>query len=816
MVWLPYLPIEKELIQMKISYSWLKEFIEFKHSPEEIAVLLTGSGLEVESVEKHDLVEGGLSGIVIGEVLTCEKHPDADKLSKTTVDIGAGQVVPIVCGAPNVAAGQKVVVATIGATMYPKGHEPFKIKKSKIRGEASEGMICAEDELGLGNSHDGILVLDTQLPNGTPAAEYFSLESDYVLEIGLTPNRGDAASHFGVARDLKALINSPIELKDFAIKPASQKVAFNVEVQNPEACLRYCGVVITGITVSESPEWLKNRLLAIGLSPINNVVDITNYILHDLGQPLHAFDLEKVKGNKIVVRNTEPGSQFTTLDGVNRTLVGTDLVIANAEEAMCLAGVFGGKDSGVSDSSKAIFLESACFSPDAVRKSSTVHGIKTDSSFRFERGTDPQMPPYALAKAVALITELAGGEVASEVFDIYPTQVELAKVSTSLARINKLIGKEIPAETVLSILSNLDIKVLTNTSDLLELEIPAYRTDVKREADIVEEVIRIYGYDNIEIPEKISTDFLADFPANDPDKIKSIIGQLLSSNGFNEILTNSLTKPEYSNLLKLQETDVVVLNKLSEDLGVMRQSLLFSGLEVINYNTNRKQKDLRLFEFGKVYSKAEQGYKESERLVLLIAGNKSSESWSEKSQSADFYNLKADVHRVLEKLNMLPDASDLANKEELKYGLTYKLRGTEIVSFGLVKEKLAKAIDIKQAVWYAEFNIEFLIKKYKSTVKFEEVSKFPEVRRDLSLVLDKNVTFDQIRILAESKERKLLKSMNTFDVYEGQHIGEGKKSYSISFMLQDKDKTLTDAVIDQTMDKLIALFEKELGAIIRK
>jgi len=801
---------------MKISYSWLKDFIEFNQSPEEVAALLTGSGLEVEAVEQHDLVEGGLSGIVIGEVLTCEKHPDADKLSKTTVDIGGGQIVPIVCGAPNVAAGQKVIVATTGATMYPKGQEPFKIKKSKIRGEVSEGMICAEDELGLGNSHDGILVLDTQLPNGTPAAEYFSLASDYVLEIGLTPNRGDAASHFGVARDLKALINSPVVLKDFAIQSTSANGDFKVEVQNPQACIRYCGVVISGITISESPEWLKNRLLAIGLSPINNVVDITNYILHDLGQPLHAFDLDKVIGNKIIVRNAEQNSPFTTLDGVNRKLVNTDLVIANTNEAMCLAGVFGGKDSGVSNTTKGIFLESACFSPDAVRKSSTVHGIKTDSSFRFERGTDPNMPPYALAKAVSMVLELAGGEINSEVFDIYPNKVELAKVTTSYSRINKLIGKEISAETILSILKNLDIKVLPSESDLLELEIPAYRIDVKREADIIEEIIRIYGYDNIEIPEKISTDFLADFPANDPDKIKSKIGQLLASIGFSEILTNSLTKPEYSNLLKIQDSDVVILNKLSEDLGVMRQSLLFSGLEVINYNLNRKQKDLGLFEFGKIYTKTEEGYKESDKLVLFIAGNKSHETWNEKSQSTDFYDLKSVVHRILEKINMLPDSSELANKEELKYGLTYKLRGTEIVNFGLIKEKLAKTVDIKQAVWYAEFNIEFLIKKYKSVVKFEEVSKFPEVRRDLSLVLDKNITFDQIRVLAESKERKLLKSMNTFDVYEGPHIGEGKKSYSISFMLQDKDKTLTDILIDQTMDKLVALFEKELGAIIRK
>lgn len=801
---------------MKISYNWLKEFIAINESPEEVAALLTGSGLEVEGIEEFEQVPGGLKGLVIGEVLSCEKHPAADRLSLTKVNLGEAGIVPIVCGAPNVAAGQKVVVATVGTTLYPSGHEPFKIKKSKIRGEASEGMICAEDEIGLGASHDGILVLDTDLPAGTPAAEFFNLESDIVFEIGLTPNRGDATSHFGVSRDLKALLNRPLTFREFSVELPENKQPFSVEVQNTQACLRYCGVTISGLKVEPSPKWLQTRIASIGLSPINNVVDITNYILHDLGQPLHAFDLDRVKGNKITVRNADEGAKFKTLDGEERTLKNFDLVIANEEEPMCLAGVFGGMDSGVSDTTTSIFLESACFSPDSVRKTSTWHSIKTDSSFRFERGTDPEMPLKALKKAVALITEIAGGELTSEIFDLYLNEVPESLVETSFTRIWDLIGKEIPSQRIIEILENLDIRVLKNEPEKLLVSVPAYRTDVKREADIVEEIIRIYGYDNIEIPDKISTNFLADFPEKDKDKMKAILGQVLSSIGFSEIITNSLTKPEYASSLGIMEGQINILNKLSEDLGVMRQSLLFSGLEVVQYNINRKQKDLKFFEFGKTYHKDDQKYSETEYLSLFVTGNKIGESWAEKSEEVSFYDLKTVVHSILAKLNIQNISSETINNQTFKYGLTYTLNNKVLVSFGLLQNKVLKVAGIKQDVWYAEFNSDILYRKYYAGVEYEEVSKFPEVRRDLSLVIDKSVTFEQISKLAEEKERKLLQSVNAFDVFEGKNIGEGKKSYSICFILQDKEKTLTDKVIDKTMEKFIKAFEEELGAIIRK
>lgn len=801
---------------MKISYSWLKEFIDLQESPAEIGALLTGSGLEVENVEKHELIEGGLEGLVIGEVITCEKHPDADKLSKTTVNVGNGVVVPIVCGAPNVAVGQKVIVATVGATLYPKGHDPFKIKKAKIRGEVSEGMICAEDEIGLGDGHDGIMVLSTDLPAGTPAARYFGLEPDYIFEIGLTPNRGDAASHYGVARDLKALLKRELRKPDHTIVNAEATIPFSVEVDNNEACIRYSGVVVSGIQVASSPEWLQSKIRAIGLAPINNIVDITNYILHDLGQPLHAFDLDKITGKKIVVRNAKQGEKLVTLDGVNRSLNTCDLVIANEKEPMCIAGVFGGQESGVSDTTTAIFLESACFFPDSIRKTSMDHALKTDSSFRFERGTDPEMPVYAMAKAVAMIMEIAGGKVASPVYDIYPSKVAKAVVQTSYERISMLVGKEIPNEEIKTILTNLDIRICGEEGDRLELEIPAYRIDVKREADVIEEIIRIYGYDNIEISDRISAGYLADFPDSDTDKIKSSLGETLAACGFSEIITNSLTKPEYALHLGIKEGQVEILNKLSEDLGVLRQSLLFSGLEVVQYNINRKQKDLKLFEFGKTYFKAEQGYREYEKLVLFITGSVHSESWADKQVPAGFYNLKAEVHKVLDKMNMRGFSSETVQNQVMKYGLTYKLNGKELVSFGLVHDKVLKVADIRQAVWYAEFDTELLYKMYNADLVYSEVSKFPEVRRDLSLIIDQSINFAKIKALAEQKERKLLQSVNVFDVYEGSNIGEGKKSYSISFSLLDKEKTLTDPVIDKTMEKLIMAFETELGAVIRK
>lgn len=804
---------------MKISYNWLKQHIDLTESPEDISAKLTRAGLEVESIEEYESVKGGLKGLVIGQVLTCEKHPGADKLSKTTVDVGNGTILPIVCGAPNVAAGQKVIVALVGTTMYPASGEPFKISKAKIRGEVSEGMICAEDEIGLGTSHEGIMVLDTLLTLGTPAAAYFKIENDFILEIGLTPNRADAASHLGVARDLKALLRrelkgEKLEVKSLEIQKSS--VSIEVIVENLEACPRYAGLTISGITVKESPDWLKNRLKAIGLNPINNVVDVTNYILHDLGQPLHAFDLQKIKGNKVIVKTLPKDTEFVTLDGIKRKLSEKDLMICNAEEPMCIAGVFGGLESGVSATTNAIFLESAYFSPDFVRKTSQFHGLKTDASFRFERGTDPNMPVNALLKTAKLIVEVAGGTVSSGITDSYPEQVQDFKIETSYSFINRLIGKTLEKIVVKAILTGLNITIESEKDDELKLSVPSYKVDVQRPADIVEEVVRIYGYDNIELSDRLSAAYLADFPEKDKDKIQKLIGSMLAGSGFNEILTNSMTKPVYAEYFGVADKSVAVLNKLSEDLGVMRQSLLFSGLEILNYNINRRQKDLKLFEFGKIYSKEEGKYKEGNRLVLFTTGSIQSESWNTQAKETDYFYLNSIVHKVLQKLNS-GDAQQ--QKTELSYfsqGVNYVKNNKIIASLGKVQDKALKLADIKQPVYYAEFDADALLKAYKNTIQFQELNKYPEVRRDLSLVLDKNVTFEQIRQLALKQEKKLITDINVFDVYEGKNLGENKKSYSVSFTLQDFEQTLTDKVIDNTMQKLMAGFEKELGAVIRK
>ena len=800
---------------MKISYNWLKQHINITESPEEISAKLTKAGLEVESIEEYESIKGGLKGFVIGQVITCEKHPGADKLSKTTVDVGNGIVLPIVCGAPNVAAGQKVVVALVGTMLYPSTGEPFKISKAKIRGEVSEGMICAEDELGLGESHDGIMVLETQLPIGTAAAEYFKIENDFTIEIGLTPNRADAASHLGVARDLKALLKrNIIELKAELPKNSATKV--EVIIENNEACPRYAGLTISGLTVKESPEWLKNRLKSIGVNPINNIVDVTNYILHDLGQPLHAFDLEKVKGNKIIIKTVAKDTEFVTLDGIKRKLSDKDLMICNASEPMCIAGVFGGLESGVSASTKEIFLESAYFSPDFVRKTSQFHGLKTDASFRFERGTDPNMPVTALLKAAQLITELAGGEISSNLTDLYPTPIKDFKVETSYSFINGLIGKSLEKALVKDILLGLNITIDSEENDLLKLSVPPYKIDVQRPADIVEEVLRIYGYDNIELSDSLSAAYLADFPERDKDKLQKLLGSMLAGSGFNEIITNSMTKPAYAAHLGAEATSVVVLNKLSEELGVMRQSLLFSGLEIINYNVNRRQKDLKLFEFGKVYTKEEGKYKEGNRLALFVTGNIQAESWDAPAKEAGYFYLNSIVHKVLLKLNLGDAQQQISALDYFGQGVNYVKNNKVIASIGKVNDKTLKLTDVKQVVYYAEFDADAILKAYKNAVQFQELNKFPDVRRDLSLVLDKSITFEQIKQLAYKQEKKLISDINVFDVYEGKNIGEGKKSYSVSFTLQDLEQTLTEKVIEVTMQKLMTSFEKELGAVIRK
>lgn len=809
---------------MEISYKWLQEYIELPELPEVVGKILTGTGLEVEGVEKIDAIPGGLEGVVIGEVLTCSRHPDADKLSLTTVDVGAEQPLPIVCGAPNVAAGQKVIVALVGATLHPSSSEPFQIKKAKIRGAASEGMICAEDEIGLGTSHAGIMVLDTDLPNGTPAARYFNLEADYQIAIGLTPNRIDAASHFGTARDLKAVLNRPLTMPSVdGFSVTNQDLTLDVRVDDVVACPRYTGLTISGLTVQESPDWLKQRLLSIGLNPINNVVDVTNFVCHDLGQPLHAFDADKIAGNQVIVKTLPEGTPFVTLDGVERKLTTTDLMICDAEKPMCIAGVFGGQNSGVTSQTTRIFLESAYFSPASVRKTAQHHGLKTDASFRFERGTDPNMPVFALKRAALLIQDVAGGVVSSDITDLYPTPIDPFRVLVRYKNIDRLIGIQIDRVEIHRILSALDIEAEEVNAESFIAVVPAYRVDVTREADVIEEILRIYGLDNVPLSVHLAADTLSEFPKVDPNQWQSRVGQLLAANGFYEILTLSLTRPAYNDAIRstLTGADVTLLNPLSEELSVMRQSLLFSSLETLVYNINRRQKDLKTFEFGKIYSQiqSEDGstkYVEKMRLSLALVGNQAAESWQQKAQSVAYHDLATSVQRILNLFRIKQVDTQAADPALFQYGLTYLVNKKPLVSLGLVQPKLAKLVDLKQPVFYADFDWTALLKLANTKARYEEVPRFPEVRRDLSLVLDKAVTFEQIRRLAHQTERKLLRSINVFDVYEGENLGSGKKSYSVSFTLQDPTQTLTDAAIDKTMQRLISGFERELSAVIRK
>ncbi|MCJ8167284.1 phenylalanine--tRNA ligase subunit beta [Pontibacter sp. E15-1] len=806
---------------MLISFDWLKQLIHIDKGAEEVGALLTGSGLEVEGIETFDLVQGGLEGIVIGEVLTCERHPDADRLNITTVDIGTGTPTQIVCGAPNVAAGQKVVVATVNSTLYPTGGEAFKIKKSKIRGAVSEGMICAEDEIGIGQSHAGIMVLDTDLANGTPAAAFFGLGSDKVFEIGLTPNRADAASHFGVARDLQALTDAKAILPsvdDFKVSHTSRPIA--VEVENNEACPRYAGVTVSGLKVGPSPEWMQKRLRAIGLSPINNVVDVTNYVLHELGQPLHAFDTDKIKGGKIIVKTVAAGTVFKTLDGVERKLQAADLMICDTDGPMAIGGVFGGEESGVSDETTSIFIESAYFSPDWVRRTGMGHGLKTDASFRFERGTDPNMVITALKRAALLVQEVAGGEVSSEIVDVYPVPVQNHEVSLSIARAHTLIGQHIGAERIKTILTDLGIEITNETETHLQLSVPPFKVDVTREADVVEEILRIYGFNNIAMSESLSTTYLAKFPRPYAENVTEAISNYIADNGYHEIITNSITNSNYYTPAGEAEVAglVRVVNYNSEDLDVLRKSMVFSGLEVLRRNINRRQRDLKLFELGKVYEKLADGStKESRKLALYMAGNVTAESWKQPSHKSAFHDLAGVVQNVLRKLNAGDfEVQPLQANHYLRQGVAYTRNGTVIAELGPLDAGVARYMEVKEQVWYAELNWDYLLKKYKDNLVAAELPKFPEVRRDLSLVLDKNVTFDQIRQIAFRTERKLLQGLSVFDVYEGDKIEAGKKAYAISFTLQDRQQTLTDKVIDATMNRLMQQFEKQLGALIRK
>jgi phenylalanyl-tRNA synthetase beta chain len=806
---------------MKISYNWLKQFIKIDLKSEETASILTDLGLEVEVVESYQSVRGGLEGIVVGHVLTCEKHPDADRLSITKVDLGDGNPVQIVCGASNVAAGQKVPVATIGTKLFDKDGNEFEIKKGKIRGQESHGMICAEDELGLGTGHDGIMVLDEKLKPGTPCAKVFNIENDEVFEIGLTPNRADAMSHMGVARDLRASLlqkNNNIELitpsvSTFRIDKRTLKI--DVDVKESKLAPRYCGVTISGIAIKESPEWLKNRLKAIGLSPKNNVVDVTNYILHDLGQPLHAFDASKING-KIIVKTVEAGTKFVTLDDVERTLHEEDLMICDEKGPLCLAGVFGGKNSGVTETTTSIFLESAYFNPVSVRKSAKRHGLNTDSSFRFERGIDPNITEYALKRAALLIKEIAGGEITSDIVDIYPKKIEDFPVFLNFEKTTKLIGQELSKETIKKILASLDIKVTTVSDAGLGLIIPSYRVDVQREIDVIEEILRVYGYNNINFTKKLNAT-VSNSARTEDYKVQNIIASQLNGLGFHEMMANSLTTPDYIGLSELlkEEYNVTMLNPLSNDLSAMRQSLLFSGLEAVSYNINRRNSDLRLFEFGKTYHKLPSGYDEPKHLTLFVSGNRNEESWTSATKPTDFFLFKGYVSSILERLGIRKIQNKPVTSDVFAEGIAIASGNDTIVEFGTVKKSILKHFDIKQEVFYADFNWNLILKLIGSKIKFTDIPKYPEVRRDLALLVDENVAFDAIYNIARQSEKSLLKEVNLFDVYQGKNLPEGKKSYAVSFILQDNTKTLTDEQIDKILNKLQKNFENELGASLR-
>ena len=808
---------------MTISYNWLKDYIDIPESPEELGQLLTSTGLEVESIETFETVRGGLAGLVIGEVLTCEKHPNADKLSLTTVDVGGGQVLPIVCGAPNVAKGQRVVVALPGTTIYPASGESFTIKKAKIRGEVSEGMICAEDEIGLGESHAGIMVLETDVPNGTPAAEYFDVQSDQIIEIGLTPNRADAASHIGVVRDIRAAKNRLIRwpaVDHFRVDDASLPV--EVVVENTEACPRYSGITISNVTVKESPVWLQNRLRSIGLTPINNIVDITNFVCHELGQPLHAFDIDAIQGRKVVVKTLPEGTPFVTLDGKERRLKAHDLMIchggADKEAGMCIAGVFGGAHSGIKESTRAIFLESAYFSPVYIRRTGQHHQLKTDASFRFERGTDPNITVYALKRAALMIKEIAGGKISSDIIDIYPNQIGNRTIPIKDRNVTRLIGKAIPRDEVFAILNRLDIGVTEKHDDRYTVSVPPYRVDVEQEADIIEEILRIYGVNNIELSETAGAEYLADFPVKNPDRYKRSIGELLVANGFYEIWTNSLTNQSYQqkHSLTFEGEPVEILNKLSEELGILRQTMLFTGLEVCAHNINHKQKDLKLFEFGKTYFRRDGRYHEQERLALYMTGNVDAEHWRNKSEPVGYYDLAQHIHNILIKTGLKDIRIEQRQHPLLEYGVAFYAGKDEIGTGGKVKNSLTKDFGIRQEIFFADLDTSLLFRLANPKLVIQEVARFPEVRRDLSLVLDTSVTFEEIRNLIMQTEKRLIKHVGVFDVYEGENIPKGKKAYALSFTLQDERKTLTDEEIDGTMQRLITAFEKKLNAVIRK
>lgn len=833
---------------MKISYSWLKQFIQTDKTPEEISLILTNIGLEVESLEKVQTIPGGLEGLVIGYVEERIQHPNADRLSVTKVNVGGPELLQIVCGAPNVAAGQKVVVATVGTTVHPNDGEPFKINKSKIRGEVSEGMICAEDEIGLGGSHAGIMVLSADAPVGLEAKKYFNVNDDYLFEIGLTPNRADAASHLGVARDLVAAFNHhgytirnmkgsvdrdfeiqaarPISVEELfgqidhqlimpdvsAFKTDNENLNIAVEVEAADACPRYSSVSISGVTVKPSPDWLKDKLKVIGLRPINNIVDATNYVLHELGQPLHAFDADQIAGKKIVVKKCAEGTPFTTLDNVERKLSAEDLMICDAEKPLCIAGVFGGIGSGVTEQTTNIFLESAYFNAVSVRKTSKRHALKTDASFRFERGTDPEMTVFALKRAALLIKEIAGGQISSAISDLYPVKAKPFEVTIKYQNVSDLIGQDIPNAQIKEIIAALGIGIAAETAEGLDLRVPAYKVDVTRECDITEEVLRIYGYNNIHIPSKVNASLAYTVKPN-KENIQNLVADMLTANGFIEIWCNSLTRLANS---KNEAEAVQILNPLSSDLNAMRQSLLQPALESVAYNVNRRNADIKFYEFGKTYHLINEAYVERPRLLLVLSGAKQGEQWNQQSTPATFYNLKAAVDAVVNRLGLANYQTDEISDENFAYGLKYFRGDKTLVSFGAVTTADKKKAGLTKDIFYADFDWAFVLDALKKNkIINKEVPKYPAVRRDLSLLVDQAITFDQLKTIAFKAERKLVKNVQVFDVYQGDKLPEGKKSYALNFTLQDEEQTLTDKQIDAIMQKIIANLAQNANAEIR-
>ena len=803
---------------MKISYNWLKQFLQIDWDAQQTGELLTDLGLEVEGITQFESVKGGLKGIVVGHVLTCEKHPNADKLKLTTVDIGQEAPLQIVCGAPNVAVGQKVPVATVGTTLYTPEGEAWVIKKGKIRGEVSEGMICAEDEIGVGESHDGIMVLNEGLVSGTPCSKVFDIENDEVFEIGLTPNRADAMSHFGVARDLKAgLEQKEIQkelvtpsVSNFSIDNRSLKV--DVEVLESNLAPRYCGVTISNLVVQDSPDWLKNRLKSIGLAPINNVVDVTNYVLHELGQPLHAFDAFKIKGNKVEVKTLPGGTKFTTLDGVERELHEDDLMICDAGSPMCIAGVFGGLHSGVTEHTTSIFLESAYFDSVSIRKTAKRHGLNTDASFRFERGIDINLTKYALKRAALLIREIAGGYITSEIVDLFPKKPQDRQVFLTFNKIHSLIGQEIPQDTIKSILSSLEIRINNITESGLGLTIPAYRVDVTREVDVIEEILRVYGYNNIDFKEKLNAS-IAKTSRFENYRIQDVVGNMLAAKGFYEIMTNSLVS---SDIAPANDSAVRMLNPLSSDLSVLRTSMLHSGLQTVSYNHNRQKTDLKLFEFGKTYHKVDGLHQEKQHLAIFISGDRNQNSWAVASKKSEFFYLKGVVDNIMERLGLRDIDTKPLSESGYAEGISYVKNNQVLAAIGLVGKADIKRFDIKQEVFYADLDWDAILETVSTqNVTFKEIPKFPEVTRDFALLLDESVSFQKVYDIAWKTEKKLLKKVNLFDVYTGKNLPEGKKSYAVSFTLMDEKKTLTDKQIDKIMGKLLAQYQKELGAELR-